>query len=92
MAACYHPSATFEDPAFGQLDREAACAMWAMLLSRSTDLAIMYQVVSEEGDSVHAHWEARYTCARTGRSVINRIESAFSLAARSRFPSEKSPS
>jgi len=79
MAACYHRSATFEDPAFGPLDREATCAMWAMLLARSTDLAVTHRVPSEAGLVVRAHWEARYTFARTGRFVHNRIEATFTL-------------
>jgi ketosteroid isomerase-like protein len=79
MAACYHPSATFEDPAFGPLDREAACAMWAMLLGRSADLTVTHQVVAEDGLTVTARWEARYTFTRTGRPVYNRIEATFTL-------------
>jgi ketosteroid isomerase-like protein len=79
MAACYHPQATFEDPAFGPLDRDAACAMWGMLLGRSTDLAITHQVLSESASEVTAHWEARYTFTRTGRPVLNRIEATFTL-------------
>lgn len=79
MAACYHPDATFEDPAFGLLDREDVCAMWSMLLGRSTDLAVTYHVMDEAGPVVKAHWEARYTFTRTGRPVINRIEATFTL-------------
>ena len=79
MAACYHPDATFEDPAFGRLDREATCAMWAMLLDRSADLVVTHQVLSNAGPEVAAHWEARYTFTRTGRPVINRIEATFTL-------------
>ncbi len=79
MAACYHPEATFEDPAFGPLDREAACAMWAMLLGRSADLAVTHQVLGDAGSEVEARWEARYTFTRTGRPVLNRIEATFTL-------------
>jgi ketosteroid isomerase-like protein len=79
MAACYHPEATFEDPAFGPLDREGACAMWAMLLSRSTDLAVTHQVLRHTGSEAQVRWEARYTFTRTGRPVVNRIEATFSL-------------
>jgi ketosteroid isomerase-like protein len=79
MAACYHPEATFEDPAFGPLDREGACAMWAMLLSRSADLHVTHQVLSSTDTTVLASWEARYTFTRTGRPVLNRIEARFTL-------------
>ncbi|GLH73236.1 hypothetical protein GETHLI_17380 [Geothrix limicola] len=77
MAACYHPQATFEDPAFGPLPRAQACAMWAMLLSRSADLRITHQVSSEMGATVIVRWEARYTFSRTGRAVLNRIEATL---------------
>jgi ketosteroid isomerase-like protein len=79
MAACYHPDATFEDPAFGPLDREAACAMWALLLGRSADLAVTYRITSATERAVTAQWEARYTFTRTGRPVLNRIEATFTL-------------
>ena len=79
MATCYHPDATFEDPAFGALDREATCAMWAMLLGRSADLAVTHQVLREAGSEVEARWEARYTFTRTGRTVLNRIAATFSI-------------
>lgn len=79
MAACYHPGATFEDPAFGPLDREAACAMWAMLLGRSADLTVTHQILGEAGSRVLARWEARYTFTRTRRPVLNRIEATFTL-------------
>ena len=79
MAACYHQSSTFEDPAFGPLDREAACAMWAMLLARSADMVVTHQVLSETGSVVTAHWEAHYTFTRTGRPVHNRIDATFTL-------------
>ena len=79
MAACYHGDATFEDPAFGPLDRAATCAMWAMLLGRSGDLTVTHQVLSETGTAVTASWEARYTFTRTGRPVLNRIEATFTI-------------
>jgi len=79
MAACYHPNATFEDPAFGPLDREAVCAMWAMLLGRSGDLTVTHRVLGESGPGVTVRWEARYTFTRTGRPVHNRIEATCTL-------------
>ena len=79
MAACYHPDATFEDPAFGPLDRETACAMWAMLLGRSTDLSVTHRVEGDSESVVTVHWEARYTFTRTGRPVFNHIEATLTL-------------
>jgi ketosteroid isomerase-like protein len=79
MAACYHPDATFEDPVFGPLDRAAACAMWAMLAGRATDLTVSHTVVAVAAEAATAHWEARYTFTRTGRPVHNRITATFTL-------------
>lgn len=79
MADCYHAAATFEDPAFGPLERTAACAMWAMLLARSGDLVITHQVLSEGETEAIARWEARYTFTRTGRPVVNHIQATFHL-------------
>ncbi len=79
MGACYHRLATFEDPAFGTLDRQAACDMWAMLLSRSTDLTLSHRVLDETDPTVRVRWEARYTFTRTGRPVLNRIEATLTL-------------
>ena len=79
MAACYHPEATFEDPAFGPLNRADVCAMWAMLLGRSADLAVTHRITAATEQTVTAHWEARYTFTRTGRPVLNRIEATFTL-------------
>jgi ketosteroid isomerase-like protein len=79
MATCYHRSATFEDPAFGPLDREAACAMWALLLGRSADLVVTHRVLNETPATAVAHWEARYTFTRTGRPVHNHIKATFTF-------------
>ena len=79
MGACYHGEATFEDPAFGPLDRAAVCAMWAMLLGRSADLVVTHQMLDEAGSTVTAQWEARYTFTRTGRPVLNRITATFTF-------------
>jgi ketosteroid isomerase-like protein len=79
MAACYHPEATFEDPAFGHLDREGVCAMWAMVLGRATDLTVTHRVETATVDEGTVHWEARYTFTRTGRPVVNRISARFTF-------------
>lgn len=79
MATCYHRSARFEDPAFGPLDRDRACAMWAMLVGRATDLAVTYRVVEADDRSGRVDWEAHYTFTRTGRPVVNRVQATFTL-------------
>lgn len=79
MATCYHPDATFEDPAFGPLDHDGACAMWAMLVGRATDLAISHSLAAADEHTATVLWEARYTFTRTGRPVVNRITATFTF-------------
>jgi ketosteroid isomerase-like protein len=73
MTACYAPDAHFRDPAFGDLHGADIGAMWRMLTSRATDLAIeLHEYEADEG-SGSAHWVARYTFS-TGRPVVNDIQ------------------
>jgi ketosteroid isomerase-like protein len=76
MAACYHPSIHFSDPAFGDLYGDEARAMWHMLCDRGADLEVTFNRVQANGDG-SARWEARYSFAPTGRPVHNRIRSSF---------------
>jgi ketosteroid isomerase-like protein len=77
MAACYRPDATFEDPAFGQLDAEEAGAMWRMLASRVLDLTVDVSEVEAGDETGSARWIARYTFTQTGRPVINDIRASL---------------
>jgi ketosteroid isomerase-like protein len=77
MAACYGPDATFEDPAFGQLDAEEAGAMWRMLTSRVLDLTVDVSEVEANDETGSARWIARYTFTQTGRPVINDIRASL---------------
>lgn len=77
MAACYHPDATFRDPAFGELDAAGTVAMWRMLVGRATDLAITHSGVRADDTDGRAHWDARYTFTQTGRRVVNSIDATF---------------
>lgn len=77
VAALYHEKAVFMDPAFGRLSREEACAMWRMLLTRATDLAVTYEVGECDEYAGKGKWTPTYTFSRTGRKVVNRIESQF---------------
>lgn len=80
MAAAYGPGATFTDPVFVGLRDGEPGAMWQMLTSRSTDLAV--ELVSCTADETRgsAHWIARYTFAQTGRPVVNDVRSSFRFA------------
>jgi ketosteroid isomerase-like protein len=77
MGTCYHDQAVFEDPAFGELDAEAARAMWAMLCARATDLAVACDGVRADDRTGTARWHADYTFGQTGRKVNNRIQAEF---------------
>lgn len=79
MADCYADDARFSDPVFPDLDAAGARAMWRMLLTAGTDLRVTFHVVHEDEHSGVCEWEARYTFSRTGRRVINRIRSEFTL-------------
>lgn len=77
MADCYHKDAIFMDPVFGRLKRDEACAMWKMLLGRAGDLKVSYQILHADEASGSGHWIARYTFSKTGRKVVNAIDSQF---------------
>jgi ketosteroid isomerase-like protein len=77
MAACYHPSVHFSDPAFPDLHGFRAGAMWQMLCARGKDLVIAYSNVTATPTEGAAHWDATYTFSATKRKVVNRIDAAF---------------
>lgn len=77
IAELYHEKAVFMDPAFGRLNREEACAMWRMLLSRATDMDVQFEVGECDDYAGKGKWTPSYTFARTGRKVVNRIDSQF---------------
>jgi len=77
MAGCYHRDATFGDPVFPSLDRDAAAAMWRMLCARGKDLAVTAKDIRADATAGSAHWTARYTYSATGRFVVNEIDAAF---------------
>lgn len=79
MAACYHPEATFSDPAFPGLKGKEPGAMWCMLTERASDLAIRFRDVQADDTSGSAHWDADYTFATTGRFVKNEIDAKFTF-------------
>jgi len=77
MQACYHPEATFRDPAFGELDAARAIAMWHMLCARAADLDIQCSGVRADDVEGSAQWAAIYTFTQTGRRVYNQIDARF---------------
>ncbi len=79
MAACYHPSVRFEDPAFGVLEGAHAGNMWRMLCAsqQGKDFKINVSQVAMKGDRGLVRWEAFYTFGQTGRKVHNVIQARF---------------
>lgn len=78
MASCYHPDATFHDPAFGTLNREEVCSMWKMLIERSNgNLIIEFSVDKAKQKKGQAKWIAHYTFSQTNRKVKNVVEAKF---------------
>lgn len=80
MAECYAADATFEDPAFGQLDAQDASAMWRMLTSRSTDLTVEVSEIAADEETGSARWIAHYTFTQTDRPVVNDVRASFRFA------------
>ncbi|PCE63706.1 nuclear transport factor 2 family protein [Sediminicola luteus] len=79
MQACYADDVVFTDPAFGTLHGDAAKQMWAMLLSRGTDLSIDFSDVKDNGQTVTANWNAYYAYGPKKRKVHNKIQAHFWL-------------
>lgn len=77
MAACYAPGATFEDPAFGRLEGREVGAMWRMLTSRSTGVAVELREHAATGTTGTAHWIATYDFGPRQRRVVNDVRAAF---------------
>jgi hypothetical protein len=48
-----------------------------MLCARSKDFALEFRDVRADDRQGSAHWDARYTFSKTGRSVLNRIDATF---------------
>ena len=78
MAACYHPHATFEDPAFGRLNGEEIGQMWTMLIERGGgNIDIQAFDIQADDSTGAAKWEAKYLFSKSGRKVHNKISATF---------------
>ena len=76
MAACYAPDAHFDDELFA-LDGARVGSMWQMLTSSARDFSLSFSGLAADASTGQARWEARYRFSRTGRAVINRVDSTF---------------
>lgn len=80
MQACYHPEATFSDPAFQHLDSAQVQAMWRMLCERGTDLRVEATPAVQQPDGTWTtRWQAWYTFSQTKRQVHNIIDARISF-------------
>lgn len=84
MAACYAPTARFEDPAFSLQGQTQVAGMWRMLCagarkSGSGHWKIAYSGIEADDRQGRAHWEAHYLFSATGRQVHNVIDAEFSF-------------
>ena len=78
MAECYHPDATFTDPAFGKLTYDEVCAMWKMLIERSKgNLSVEFFDLKSSKKNGTAKWVATYNFSKTDRKVVNEIYAKF---------------
>lgn len=77
MIRHYHQDFSFEDPVFGKLTRSEAAAMWKMLCGRATDLQVELRSFDADEKTGYGEWEAKYTFAKTGNFVHNKIRSQF---------------
>lgn len=76
MQECYHQDVFFEDEAFTLSGKEVS-AMWHMLCIRGKDLNLTYSDIEANEESGTAHWEAAYSFSKTGRQVLNKIDTRF---------------
>ncbi len=81
MCECYHPNASFEDPAFGKLKGKDICHMWTMLCEsqKGTDFKISFGDIEYSENNGSANWEAWYVFSKTGRNIHNKIHAEFLL-------------
>ena len=84
MAACYAPTARFDDPAFSLQGQEQVAGMWRMLCagarkSGPAHWKIEFSGIEADERQGRAHWEAHYLFSATGRQVHNIIDAGFSF-------------
>ncbi|MFB4264806.1 nuclear transport factor 2 family protein [Nonomuraea sp. GTA35] len=78
MERCYHPEVSFGDPIFQEVEgRDRVMRMWRLQLGVRDGLKSAYRDVRADDFTATAHWTSRYTFHRTGREVVNEIDSFF---------------
>ncbi len=79
MGALYADDAHFSDPIFPDLDAAHARAMWAMLFSSGSDLAVDHEILSNSLRQAVVRWTARYRFSRTGLPVVNVVTATLDV-------------
>ncbi|MEV6153734.1 nuclear transport factor 2 family protein [Nonomuraea sp. NPDC052129] len=78
MESCYHPEVSFGDPVFLEVEgRRRVMAMWRLQLGVSDGLKSEFRDVTADDFTGTARWTSRYTFSRTGREVVNEIDTLF---------------
>ncbi len=77
MQSCYHPEASFSDPAFPNLNSTELRAMWHMLCENAQNFSLKFTEVTTDGEHGACRWDASYTFSRSGRKVHNIIHAHF---------------
>ncbi|MCA3219116.1 MAG: nuclear transport factor 2 family protein [Burkholderiales bacterium] len=80
MGLMYAPTATFSDPVFPMLSGPEAALMWEMLLTRSRDFSVSYNV-REDDSRAEIVWVARHRFGRNSRPVENRVRTEMTFQA-----------
>jgi hypothetical protein len=81
MGLLYAPHARFSDPVFRNLDTAQVRAMWQMLLTRSREFTLSYNIKDSSADRAQVIWIAEYIFTGTGRPVSNRVVTDMRFAA-----------
>ncbi|WP_246266784.1 nuclear transport factor 2 family protein [Nonomuraea typhae] len=78
MERCYHPDVSFGDPVFQEIEgRDRVMAMWRLRLGVRDGLHADFGDVAADEHTGTARWTARYAFGRTGRRVVDEIDSLF---------------
>ena len=77
MQNSYADNATFNDPAFGDLNALQVRSMWEMLIGSSLDMVITFDKIKADDKTGTAEWMASYTFSGTGNKVVNKVKASF---------------
>jgi limonene-1,2-epoxide hydrolase len=79
MANAYAPGARFTDPVFGTLEGEQVGRMWRALTKGAREFSLDFEIVAASAAEARVTWTARYVFSRSGRRVVNRVQSVLTV-------------